>query len=399
MPPTPNADRGRARRNLGEAGSVILLVLMTLLLTAFALTKYLEKTTVDLLADARDVRAERLRVEAYSALETTLAVLQEFRTVNGGLHSPAEGWGAPLDFAGYAPPEGLVVEAAIEDESGKIPLPHADFQTLRDLFLLFDLKQSDAERLADALLVWMQQGYEPVDSFSARSTDYERAALPHDPPARSLHSFAELASIQFVRDLFYDDQGRPNDLWRRFADSVSLYDFTQPNLNGARDTTLAALGGYDVTSIKMITDYLGGLGSYARPGPAYFRTSQDVAGLVGQAAMSSRLGTQVRCLRVTVTIREGSTSFRVSAVVAPPDGAGLPPADAPTATTSSTTTTNQNSTGTNASGSSTSATTSTSTSTTSTQTQPSLNYPFTLLEIRENDEIVGTAAPSQPASA
>ena len=397
MPPAPNTGRGRARRNPGEAGSVILLVLMTLLLTAFAMTKYLEKTTVDLLADARDVRAERLRVEAYSALETTLAVLQEFRTVDGGLYSPAEGWGAPLDFAGYAPPEGLVVEAAIEDESGKIPLPHADFQTLRDLFLLFDLKQSDAERLADALLVWMHQGYEPVDSFSARATDYERAALPHDPPARSLHSFSELASIQFVRDLFYDDQGRPNDLWRRFADSVSLYDFTQPNLNGARDTTLAALGSYDVTSIKMITDYLGGLGSYTRQGPAYFRTSQDVAGLVGQAAMSSRLGTQVRCLRITVTVREGSTSFRVSAVVAPPGGAGLPPADAPTATTSSTTTTNQNSAGTNAAGSSTSATT--STSTTSTQTQPSLNYPFTLLEIRENDEIVGTAAPSQPASA
>ena len=41
----------------------------------------------------------------------------------------------------------------------------------------------------------------------------------------------------------------------------------------------------------------------------------------------------------------------------------------------------------------------TATSTTSSQTQPSLNYPFTLLEIRENDEIVGTAAPSQPASA
>ena len=396
MPPTPNAGHKRARRNPDEAGSVILLVLMTLLLTAFALTKYLEKTAVDLLADAREVRAERLRVEAYSALETTLAVLQEFRTVDGGLYSPTEGWGTPLDFAGYAPPEGLVVEAAIEDESGKIPLPHADFQTLRDLFLLFDLKQSDAERLADALLVWMQQGYEPVDSFSARATDYERAALPHDPPARSLHSFAELASIQFARDLFYDDQGRPNDLWRRFADSVSLYDFTQPNLNGARDTTLAALGRYDAPSVKMITDYLAGLGSYSRQGPAFFHTSQDVAGLVGQAAMSSRLGTQVRCLRITVTVREGSTSFRVSAVVAPPGGAGLPPADAPTATTNSSTTTNQNPSGTNASGSSPPATT--ATSTTSSQTQPSLNYPFTLLEIRENDEIVGAATPTQSVS-
>lgn len=398
MPLTLNTGRGFARRNTGDPGSVILLVLMTLLLTAFALTKYLEKTTVDLLAVARDVRAERLRVEAYSALETTLAVLQEFQTVDSGLYSPAEGWGTPLDFAGYAPPEGLVVEAAIEDESGKISLPHADFQTLRDLFLLLDLKQSDAERLADALLVWMQQGYEPVDSFSARATDYERAALPHDPPARSLHSFSELAAIQFVRDRFYDDQGRPNDLWRRFTNSVSLFDFTLPNLNGARDTTLAALGGYDAASIKMIIDYLGGLGSYARQGPAHFRTSQEMAALVGQAAMSSRLGTRVSCLRITVTVREGSTSFRVSAVVAPSGGAGLPPADAPTATSRSTTTAaDQNSSGTNTSGSTAAALPATPSA--STRVPQLLNYPFTLLEIRENDEIVGAASSFQSPSA
>jgi hypothetical protein len=86
----------------------------------------------------------------------------------------------------------------------------------------------------------------------------------------------------------------------------------------------------------------------------------------------------------------------VSAVVAPPGGAGLPPADAPTATTSSNPTTNQDSSAANAPGST--ALAATSPSTTSSQTQPSLNYLFTLLEIRENDEIVGTAAPTQSAS-
>ena len=384
------------------AGSVILLVLMTLLLTAFALTKYLEKMSVDLLADAREARADRLRVHAYSALETVLAVLQEFRTVNGVLSSPTEGWGDPLAFAGYTPPDGLTVEATLEDESGKISLPHADFQTLRDLFLLLGQKQSDAERLADAILVWIQKGYEPADSFSARATDYERAAIPHDPPGRSLHSFSELASIQFVRDMLYDENGQPNDLWRSFVDSVSLFDFSQPNINSARMTTLAALGDYDEASVKMVTDYLGGLGSYSRQGPAYFRNAQDVAGLVGQAAASSRLGTQVRCLRVNVTVREGSASFRVCAVVASPGGAHLPPPDE--ATTSDTSTSsaaaNDATSAQNASdsttGSAAGSTTGTTTATNS-QTQPALNYPFTLLDIRENDEIVGIGASSQSA--
>ncbi len=386
----------------GRRGSVLLLVLMTLLLTAFAMTKYLEKTTIDLLADAREARDERLRVEAYSALETVLAVLQEFRTVDGGLSSPAEGWGLPLDFAGYEPPEGVKVAVTLEDESGKISLPHADFQVLRDLFLVLGQKQSDAERLADSLLVWMQRDYEPVDSFSARATDYERDPLQHDPPGRSLHSFGELAAIRYVRDLFFDEHGRPNDLWRGFADSVSLYDFRQPNINGASETTLATLGGYDAQTVRLIADFVGGTGAYVRQGPGYFHNTQEVAGLVGQAALSSRLGTQVGCLRINVTVQEGSTSFRLSAVVAPPGGAAMPPATPPAGgeaeTTSATAGGADRTPGTNPPNpEAATATTANTTTAEGAAVQPSLNYPFTLLEIRENDQITGSLPSSQPA--
>lgn len=399
--PDPARGATGVRPGRSRAGSVILLVLMTLLLTAFALTKYLEKASVDLMADAREARADRLRVHAYSALETVLAVLQEFQTTDSGLHSPAEGWGDPLGFAGYAPPDGLTVEVTLEDESAKIPLTHADFPVLRDLFILLGQKQSDAEQLADALLVWMQQGYEPANSFSARATDYERAAIPCDPPLRSLHSFAELASIQLVRDRLFDENGRPNDLWRDFVSSVSLFDFSQPNTNTARMTTLAAYGGYDESSMKLISDYVGGLGSYARQGPAFFRNAQDVTGLVGQAAASSRLGTQVSCLRVNVIVHESGTSFRVSAVVAASGGARPPPpdpatpADTPTGSAAADDpTAAQNPS--NPTGSSAAATTTTTPSATP-QNRPALNYPFTLLEIRENDEIVDPAPSSLSA--
>ena len=396
----PTLEAGSPRRSRRRTGSVILLVLMTLLLTAFALTKYLEKASIDLMADARDASADRLRVHAYSALETVLAVLQEFQTADSGLHSPAEGWGTPLDFAGYTPPDGLTVETTLEDESAKIPLTHADFPTLRDLFMLLGQKQSDAEQLADAMLVWIQQGYEPVNSFSVRATDYKRAAIPHDPPARSLHSFAELASIQLVRDRLFDENGRPNDLWRSFVDSVSLFDFSQPNTNTAKMTTLAAFGGYDEGSMKLISDYVGGLGSYSRQGPAYFQNTQEVNGLVGSAS-STRMGIQVRCLRINVTVLEGQTSFRVSAVVTAPGGAQLPPPDqltaADTATSSAaandSTAAQNNSTTADA----TAADAGTTTSSTAGQTPSTLNYPFTLMEIRENDEIVESVSSSQSA--
>lgn len=381
-----------------RAGSVVLLVLMTLLLTAFALTKYLEKASVDLLADARAARNDRLRIPAYSALETVLGVLQEFQTADGGLHSPAEGWGDPLAFAGYAAPDGLKVQATVEDESAKIPLVHADFQTLRDLFLLLGQKQSDAEELADSLLVWMQQGYEPVNSSSSRATDYEREAIPHDPPGRSLHSFAELASIKFVRERFYDANGQPNDLWRSFVDSVSLFDFAQPNINTARMTTLAAFGNYDETSVKQIADYLGGSGAGGGDEPPYFKNTQEVTGLVGEAA-STRLGVQASCLRVNVIVTEGRTSFRLSAVITAPGGAQLPPPDQMRSAADKTDSTVADGSAAaqsqpNAAGA---ADGSSSAQNTTEQTATALNYPFTLLQIRENDEIVDPALSSKSA--
>ena len=270
--------------------------------------------------------------------------------------------------------------------------------------MLLGQKQSDAEQLADALLVWIQQGYEPVNSFSARATDYERTAIPHDPPARSLHSFAELASVQLIRDRFYDENGRPNKLWRSFTDSVSLFDFSQPNINTAKMTTLAALGGYDEASMKMIADYLAESGANSRQGPACFHNAQEVAGLVGQTAASPRLGTQASCLRIGVTVREGQGSFLVSAIVTAPGETQLPPPDRLTTAETSTGSTeaddataagNTSNSPNDSAGTTTAATSPTAAGG---QAKSALNYPFTLLEIRENDEIVGTASASQPAT-
>ena len=124
-----------------------------------------------------------------------------------------------------------------------------------------------------------------------------------------------------------------------------------------------------------------------------------MATLVGQSMASPRLGTQVSCLRVNVTVREGSTSFNLSAVVAPPGGARLPPADPPTtptantgttpaAMTTSTTATTPTTQGTDQAG------TAAATSAPNSTSPAALNYPFTLLEIRENDEITPTAPPA-----
>ncbi len=390
--------RGWWRRT--RRGSVILIVLITILFAASALTLFIEKASNDMLVDVREADATRLRSEAYSALETTLGTLEDFRTVLGGLHSPNEGWGDPLGFAHYEPPPGLTVDVAFEDESAKMSLPNVDATTLAQLFVGWNMTQANAEKLRDALMGWMHSDYVGASAGSPRPEDYDKGDLPFTPPGRSLRSFSELATIQYARDVFYDERGLPNDLWHRFESAFSLYSYKQPNINGGNPDVLLGLGIQDKTQIKLVQDYLAGIAAHQVQSTPYFKSSQDVAGLLGANSPAVALGTQIMALRVIVTVHQGQSMFRLAALVAPQGGASVPtpPSNSVAATLATTTaqkTNAQQSTATNTAA----ATSSTAspngvgtvqafpraTSSANGGVNASLNYPFTILEIREND--------------
>lgn len=376
-----------ARFPVSRRGSVLVIVMVSLLFATFALVAFLEKASVDLLVEQREAAGRRLRMEAYSALEVVLAVLNEFREVGNGLRSPSEGWAEPLAFAGYEPGAGREVTVTLEDESGRIPLPRANAQILVNLFRNWELPQVEAESLADALLGWMKRDH--VYTTALRPM-YDSGPLPYEAPGRPLRSYRELAAIDKVRDAFYDAEGRPNDLWRRFADSVSLLDFPQPNLNGAKPDTLAAYGRFDAMQQRNLGEYLEGKGAYQNRGPRYFQNTNEVAAVAGPTGDAGAFGTTVSALRVLVTVKEGRTEFRLLAVVASPGGATTVRATAaPVRTTGAA-----------------------AKSATERQAQPkagaaapapgapaagSLRYPFVLLEMRENDEIPAPPPPSSPS--
>jgi hypothetical protein len=369
--------------------SVLVIVMITLLFAVAALIMFMEKASVDLLVDQREALNRRLRIEAYSALEVTLGVLEDFREVSQGLHSPAEGWTNPLEFAGYTPSDGRVVEVVFEDESGKISLPHANAQVLTNLFLNWGIVKADAEELADAMLGWMKREHVYTSSVHP---NYEMNAIPYEVPGRSMKSFHELAAIEKVREMFYDRQGRPNDLWKRFADSVSLLDFARPNINGAKADTLAALGQFDPQQQQNLGEFFKGTGTYQNNGPGYFQNPTEAQRIAGPTGNTGGFASTISALRITLTVRDGRTEYRLSTVIAPPNGAKTVQATATstrTQTSASSAKTAQeqqqrpNATqaapppgaakgGTNAQ---------------NTGAARNLKYPFTLLEIRENDEI------------
>ncbi len=373
--------------------------MITLLFATFALVAFIERATNDLLVDQRDAEGRRLRREAYSALEVTLAVLEEFREVGNGLHSPAEGWHDPLAFAGYTPSDDRKVEIAFEDESGKISLPRADAQVLTRLFQSWDIPQTESESLADALMGWMQRDYTYRTSVTP---DYEQGSIPYETPGRSLRSFNELAAIALVREKFYDSGGRPNDLWRRFAAAVSLLNFPKPNLNGARADSLVALGQFDSMSQQNLSDYLSGAGAYRAQGPGYFRNVNEASQLAGAGGNANAFGTTISALRITVTVIDGLSRFRLSAVVTPQGGGASPVQTTATATraraaANASTNAQQQAQQAAAQQAQKQAAPSPTASDRATAIVRDLKYPFTLLEIRENDEI-SSAPPPPPAA-
>ena len=278
---------------------------------------------------------------------------------------------------------------AFEDESGKISLPQANALILTNLFRNWGILQPEAEALADAMLGWMKRNHVYTSSVQP---NYEMGAIPYVPPGRSLRSFHELAAIEKVRETFYDADGRPNDDWRRFTDSVSLLDFPRPNINGARPDTLAALGQFDETQQQNLGDYLKGGGSYQSQGPKFFQAPNEAQRIAGPTGDTTAFATTISALRITITVRDGGTEFKMSTVIAPPNGAKTVQTNATQGRTETSAATSKSASqqknrpnasqaaaprsGANPANAKQNA-----------STAQNLRYPFTLLEIHENDDI------------
>ncbi|WP_162525291.1 type II secretion system protein GspK [Rariglobus hedericola] len=385
-------------------GSVLLIVLVTLVFATSALLLFIEKATTDLLVPIREADASRLRLEAYSALETTLAVLEDFREAGDGLHSPAEGWGDPLGFAGYEPTEGRTVEVTMEDESAKLPLPSVKAEVLVALLKYWQVPQTDAERIADSLLGWIKKDYTPTAIGAPTTQDYEATALPFAPPGRSLRSWAELSAIEGVRQALFDETtGLPNALYQRLTETFSLYRYNSPNINGNRLEPLLAQEIIVDHQQQRVAEYLAGTGNYLSMGPGFFKNTRSIGAVAGVQAARLGYGVTVQALRITVTVRQGLSSFRLSVVVAPAQGAKVVPASNTATNDTEAAAGSETSSGAVATRqASTTATTNTTSSSTPTTAVPEvvdLKYPFTFLEIRENDKRVPPPAPSDEPTA
>jgi general secretion pathway protein K len=384
----------------GQKGAILVVVMVMVLFTAAALVVFLDKAGNDLVVEARVASADRLRMDAYSSLEVTLATLQDFIQFDGGLHSSAEGWGDPLGWSGWTPPDGSTVEVSFQDESAKLPLVRANSSTLVNLFQYWQMSQADAQHLADVLMGWMHRDYTPA---TGTAPNYELDAAPYDAPLRAMRSYGELAAIDYAKDVFYDADGRPGELWWRFVNDFSLFNFQKPNINSATTDVLVALGQFSDDQQKNLSSYMSGTGNYAASTPLgsqWFQSTAQLTGILGSQGNPEAFATTITALRVFITVHQGASQFRLSAVVAPQGGARTvqtTATDVRVGTQSSTTGETNTGNGLSSTPAQQSAAVPTPAQISAAASETAnLRYPFTILEIFENDQIL-TAPPSGPS--
>jgi type II secretory pathway component PulK len=299
-----------------QRGAVLLLVLVLIAIAATAILSFTERALSEISGEGYYAQRDRLRADAYSTLEVSLAVLNDFKSIDGGLFSPEQGWGTPLAYAGLTPREGLEIEVEFFDENARLPLLAGDSAEPWLLVLFTDLgfQSDEIAVLTDSLLDWIDEDDNPR-LLGAESEEYLRSDLPHIAANRMPTRLEELSAAIGWSHLMFNEAGMPNARFEEFKRLVSVYSSGPINLNTASERVLRATGVFSEPELMALRDAFPERQGGPRRGKGYYTSPIELADTVGALPSVIRLGVKVEVVSVIVTVREGDAEFRLRAVV------------------------------------------------------------------------------------
>ena len=307
-------------------GSVIIVVLVLITLASLLLARFMEDNSLELSIATHEADRRRLRADAQSELELALAVIAEIRSIDlNKIHAPSQGFDDPHAYAGFPPRDGLQVQFDYEDESAKLPLSVLTKNDLIQLLYSLGMEQRDAERVSDAIVAWQSKSYESLEE-EASDAAYQRATLSFRPARRPIRSFEEFRSIGVAKEMFFDERGRATPIFQAFKGCVSLYTFPQANINTASDAVLLSQG-LDENQLALIRERQAEMARRVVGVPPYFRVADEVRQLIGGANLE-KFDDEIILMWVRVTVKEGLSKCRVSALVAVREDVAYPSAAA-----------------------------------------------------------------------
>lgn len=309
-------------------GSVIILVLVFVVLLTFIVAAFLEEATAKIKYYGLFHNRDDLRTDAYSAMEITLAVLNQYVEVEGALWGPAQGWASPLEEAGYQPAHSTAVTVAFEDESAKLPLSKLGYDDLLVLFDVLGYDLPEAQSLADGLIDWTDEDdLRRLNGYDGE--DYDDMEPPYKPSNSAIVSWDEFKLIKPFNEMFWDENGVPLPVWNQFKSAVSLYHTGNVNINQANSIVQEYFyekGILDTRSFEYFKS--GSDGELGTDDDRLYRKDEGNAGIIlgdGQGISDS-----IELLRVKVSAIRGEAQFVLEAMAT---WSGSNPGAASTSTT------------------------------------------------------------------
>ena len=295
-----------------KEGTVLVLVLAFVILLTFIVTAFLEDATTKIKYYGLFHNRDDLRVDAYSALESSLAVLSMYREIEEKLWGPSQGWGDPLATTAFEPQNAGSVRIEYTDESGRLALHSLVYADLLVLFDLLDFSLPDREALADGFLDWTDEDNERrLNGFDGE--DYEDFDPPYRPANGPVETFDEFRLIRPFDELFFDENGNPLPVWNTFRESVSLYNEGPVNINAAPPLVLRFLSEKGLIDPYGLDRYKSGTdGEPGTEDDRLIRGGDEGILLEGAAEYAS---TEVSLLRVKSIASRGQARFEVEVLV------------------------------------------------------------------------------------
>ena len=275
---------------------------------ASILSVYLiEYSVAELKPRASSAYERSLRMDAYSALNAAVAVLEEYYEIDGGIYAASQGWEYPLADGRVELPRGGEMQVKITDESSKIPLSKLTSEELVSIFEEMQFSTSIAQTLAECILDWSDS------DDSARLNGAERDDYDDDeafPPNRAIRNLSELKYIKNVRDYFLDENGLPNEYYKAFSEIVSAENFDKVNLNSASPQVLNMLLVIDgKTYDPALYDAIRGKIGSIEDGIVWIKNSTEALNRGASEVPSKHVGCQPALLKIEVTIKRGSGEY------------------------------------------------------------------------------------------
>ncbi|MBL4574706.1 MAG: general secretion pathway protein GspK [Opitutaceae bacterium] len=314
------ASEGR-RMNPRRKGAVLLLVLVMIVVVSFAMIEFTERGLSEIAGEGYYVERSYLRTEAYSALETSLAVLADVIFIDGSLQAPIQGWGDPLVYAGVSLAEGTFATIRYTDESGKLPLNELDEGTLYLLFTEMEFEVDDSLKLTNSLLDWIDED-DATRIDGAELDEYGLAEMPFAASNRPIRRLEELSIVDGFRSLFFTEEGHPNEHFFRFAEAVSPYGSSSINVNAASELALISVGGLSELQVEAIMDHRAGSdGIIGTEDDRYFASQEELLEVIVEMPEGSVLNVISKIMTIEIQVTEGNADFFLRAVVSL-DGSG-----------------------------------------------------------------------------